>query len=67
MAREDHAVPGWFLGINVYPSDQHRVGAVQEDEQNQADDVGTPITQFRRFCGNNIHSEKNFNIKKIFF
>lgn len=44
---EDDALSGRLFGVDVDPPDQQRVGALEEDEEEQTDEVGYPTAQFQ--------------------
>lgn len=50
VAGELHAVAGRLLGVDVHAAHQHRVGAVQQDEQHQAHGVRAPVAELGRLC-----------------
>lgn len=50
VAGEDHTFSCGFFCIDVNSSNEDRIGAVQDDQEGEADDVATPVAEFRWVC-----------------
>lgn len=51
MAGEDDTLASRFLCVDVDSSHEDWVGAVQDDQKCEADDVAAPVAEFRWICG----------------